>query len=96
MFLRQINTKLRAVCVQSVQNYLSRNISGTLGSYESDLIAKWKQKLEEEKVPEIETSLEHILDHILEKEKVRIRVSFIEWKDEFSIILFHSNFSYRL
>lgn len=71
MFLRQINTKLRAVCVQSMQNYyLTRNISGTLGTYESELIEKWKQKLENEKVPEIENSLEHILDHVLEKEKV--------------------------
>lgn len=70
MFLRQINTKLRAVCVQSVQNYLSRNISGSLGSYESELVEKWKQKLENEKVPEIETSLGHILDHILETDKV--------------------------
>lgn len=71
MFLRQINTKLRAACVQSMQSVLSRSIGGTLGSYESELIEKWKQKLENEKVPEIETSLEHILDHILEKEKVR-------------------------
>lgn len=79
MFLRQINTQLRAVCIQSMQNILSRNISGTLGSFESELIEKWKQKLESEKVPEIETSLEHILDHILEKEKVRLmRMSFIE------------------
>lgn len=70
MFLRQINTKLRTVCVQSLQNSLLRNVSGTVGSYESELIEKWKQKLEDEKVPEIETSLEHILDHILEKEKV--------------------------
>lgn len=70
MFLRQINVKLRAVYAQSVQNYLSRNISGTLGSFESELIEKWKQKMENEKVPEIEASLEHILDHILEKEKV--------------------------
>lgn len=71
MFLRQINTKLRTVCVASVQNYLSRNVSGSLGSYESDLVEKWKQKLESEKVPEIETSLGHILDHILETDKVK-------------------------
>lgn len=75
MFLRQINTKLRAVGVQSVQNYLTRHVSGTLGKFESELLEKWKQKLEDEKVPEIETSLEHILDHILEKEKVRQRTS---------------------
>lgn len=83
MFLRQINTKLRAVCVQSVQNYCSRVLSGKLGSYESELIEKWRRKLEDEKVPEIDVSLEHILDHILDKDKVWTELAFTKCKYEF-------------
>lgn len=71
MFLRQINAKLRAVCVQSMQNALTRNISGTLDACESELIDKWKQKFESANIPEIDVSLEHILDHVLHKDKVK-------------------------
>lgn len=76
MFLRQFQNKVRlnepssSAAFQSIKNILLRNISGTYGTYESELIEKWKRKLEEEKVPEIEISIEQILQHVLDKELV--------------------------
>lgn len=43
----------------------------TMSFSQSELIDKWKTKFEEEKVPEIESSLENILERVLDKEKVR-------------------------
>lgn len=74
MFLRQFQSKVRlnepSITFSSIKNLIVRNISGTYGDYESELIEKWKRKFEEEKVPEVETSLEQILEHVVDKEKV--------------------------
>lgn len=76
MFLRQFQSKVRlgepSTTLASIKNIFVRNLSGSYGTFESELIEKWKRKFEEEKVPEVETSLEHILEHVIDKEKVRV------------------------
>lgn len=52
----------------TIKPLLLRNISMAYG--ESELIDKWKLKFEEENVPEVDASLENILDHVLDREKV--------------------------
>lgn len=79
MFLRQFQNKVKlnepTTTLSLIKNLFVRNISGTYGKYESELIEKWKRKFEEEKVPEIETSLEQILEHVIDKEKVSLFIT---------------------
>lgn len=69
MFLRQFTNKFLVPATSTLSKNLCRNINGILGTYESELIDKWKQKFAEENVPEIDTSVEQILQHIIEKDK---------------------------
>lgn len=72
MFLRQIKN---IIFGESITNrthlttvsrlLFSRNASGSIS-----LLEKWKTKFQEEKVPEIESSINNILAHVLQIKKV--------------------------
>lgn len=49
---------------------LGRNAYATVAYGQSELIDKWKSRFEEEKVPEVDASLENILEHVLDKDKI--------------------------
>lgn len=55
---------------RTLKPIIARNM--TLAFGQSELIDKWKTRFEEEKVPEVEASLENILGHVLDKDKVKI------------------------
>lgn len=61
----------------------------TMSFGQSELIDKWKTKFEEEKVPEVESSLENILGHVLDKDKVSSSKVFERMKGEG--LFLHSN-----
>lgn len=55
----------------SLKSLLARNLT-TVAFGQSDLIDKWKSRFEEEKVPEVDASLENILEHVLDKDKDKV------------------------
>lgn len=44
--------------------------SAVLGSCENEVVEKWKQKFANENISEIESSIKHILDHIIGRNEV--------------------------
>lgn len=78
-FLLKETTLFNNVTVKPI---LLRNLSMAYG--ECELIDKWKSKFEEEKVPEVDASLENILDHVLDNEKKKVFC----WLDEFFSFFF--------
>lgn len=69
MLLQKLSSRLLStIPVVNVNTLRTLNIA--LGKSETELIDKWKQKFAEEKIPEIDTSIKHILDHVAQKDKV--------------------------
>lgn len=54
------------------KNFNRLRSCGVLGSYENEVIEKWKKKFKYENISEIETSIKLILDHIVDKKEVKI------------------------
>lgn len=73
MFLRRINRLLSNDNITI--NKIFHRYAGSV-----NLLEKWKNKFEEEKVPEVQSSLKIILAHVLNVKKVCIcrRVSFFK------------------
>lgn len=63
MFLRRINRLLSSDTLAT--NKIFHRYAGSV-----NLLEKWKSKFEEEKVPEIQSSLKIILAHVLNVKKV--------------------------
>lgn len=60
----------------TMKSFLGRNTYATVAYGQSELIDKWKSRFEEENVPEVDASLENILEHVLDKDKID-KVSYI-------------------
>lgn len=69
MFLQKLSRRLLSATSVVNVNTL-RTLNFALGRSETELIDKWKQKFAEENISEIDTSIKHILEHVIEKEKV--------------------------
>lgn len=78
MFLRRICSHLVSKAYAfNCNRPMCHKVTGILGTYESDLLDKWKEKFTDLNVPEIDLSLEYILMHVLDKEKVSWRLSLV-------------------
>lgn len=66
MFLHRISRRLLASNTLNTQRCL--NIA--LGRSDTEIIDKWKQKFASENISEVESSIKHILDHVIEKKEV--------------------------
>lgn len=67
MFLRQLNRLLTNDAISI--NKIIHRYAGSV-----NLLEKWKNKFDEEKVPEVQSSLKIILAHVLNVKKVCVRV----------------------
>lgn len=71
MFLQRLSNRLLSTSTVPVLNIQSlRALNVLLGKTETELVDKWKQKFAHENISEIETSIKHILDHVIGKDKV--------------------------
>lgn len=70
MFLQKLSKRLLSATTSVVNTHFLRTLNYALGRSETELIDKWKQKFAEENITEIDTSIQHILEHVIEKEKV--------------------------
>lgn len=71
MFLQKLSNHL-LVAKSAININSLRALSIAFGRTESELIDKWKQKLADENITEVEQSIKHILDHVVGKDKVAI------------------------
>lgn len=70
MFLQKLSNRLLStIPVVSVNALRTLNI--VFGKSENELIEKWKQKFAEENISEVDVSIKHILDHVVQKDKVK-------------------------
>lgn len=69
MFLQKFSKRLLTAASFLNVNTV-RTLNYALGRSESELIEKWKQKFADENISEIDTSIRHILEHVIEKDKV--------------------------
>lgn len=65
MFLQKVSRRLITHAVPF------RCLKIVSGKTETEIIDRWKQKFANENVSEIETSIKHILHHVIVKTKVR-------------------------
>lgn len=72
MFLQKVSRQLlTANTVLNVNTLRCLNIANiALGKNETEIIEKWKQKFAKENIDEIESSIKHILDHVINKKEV--------------------------
>lgn len=72
MFLSKLSHRLvTSVATPVFRVSGQRFISGHLKKIKSNLIDEWKQKLIDLNVPEIEASMEYIVEHVVGRDKVR-------------------------
>lgn len=84
MFLQKLSKRL--FTFNAILNASTlRCLNVALGSAESEIIDKWKRKFANEKISEIESSIKHILDHVLEQKKVTKIQSLSFISDKYSL-----------
>lgn len=74
MFLHSVSRRLLTANTVLKVNTL-RCINIAFGSSETEIIDKWKQKFASENISEIESSIKHILGHVIGQKKVAIKIS---------------------
>lgn len=62
--------RLLTKCAVNSFNRLRYSI--VLGNSENEVVEKWKQKFANENISEIESSIKHILDHVIGRNEVEI------------------------
>lgn len=76
MFLHNVSRRLLTANTVLRVNTL-RCINIAFGSSENEIIDKWKQKFASENISEIETSIKHILGHVIEQKEVAIIIPYV-------------------
>lgn len=71
MFLQRFSTRL-LLATNVVNKSTFRSLNYALGKPETEIIDKWKRKFADGNISEIDSSIRHILDHVIEKSQVRI------------------------
>lgn len=56
--------------IKSINRLKSQGI--VLGSSANEVVAKWKQKFANENISEIDSSIKHILDHVIGRNEVEL------------------------
>lgn len=76
MFLQRATSRL--IMTNTVLNVNKlRSLDIALGKSETELIDKWKLKFANEKISEIDTSLKHILHHVIQQKVNNFWMNFL-------------------
>lgn len=71
MFLQKFSTRL-LLATNVINKSTLRTLNYAIGKPETEIIDKWKRKFADENISEIDSSIRHILDHIIERSQVSV------------------------
>lgn len=71
MFLQKFSARL-LLATNVIKKRTLCTLNYALGKPETEIIDKWKRKFVDENISEIDSSIRHILDHVIEKSQVSI------------------------